>query len=50
MTGPANILVVEDDPVCRITLTHLLEAEGHCVEGCETTEESMSPTAVPNLA
>lgn len=42
MTGPANILVVEDDQGSRITLTALLEAEGYRVEARETAEESLN--------
>ena len=42
MTGPANILVVDDDQGSRITLAALLEAEGYDVEACETAGESLN--------
>ena len=42
MTESANILVVEDDPGARITLTGLLEAEGYCVVAHETAAESLN--------
>lgn len=41
MSGQASILVVEDDQGSRVTLTALLEAEGHLVEAKETTAESL---------
>lgn len=41
MSGQASILVVEDDQGSRVTLTALLEAEGHLVEAMETTAESL---------
>ena len=42
MTGPPNILVVEDDLGSRITLTTLLETEGYHVNACETAKDSLN--------
>ena len=42
MTGPANILLVEDDRGSRNTLTALLEAEGYGVEARETAGDSLN--------
>ena len=42
MTGPTNILVVDDDQGSRVTITALLEAEGYRVEACDTAGESLN--------
>ena len=42
MSDQVRILIVEDDQGSRVTLTALLEAEGHLVEAMETTAESLN--------
>ena len=41
MTESANILVVEDEKGSRVTLTALLEEEGHQVKACQNAEEAL---------
>ena len=37
--GPAEILVVEDDAVMRVTLADILEDQGYRVTGCQSGKE-----------
>lgn len=42
MTSQAKILVVEDEPGSRVTLTAILESEGYAVHDCETAAEFLN--------
>ncbi|HYF65569.1 MAG TPA: response regulator [Herpetosiphonaceae bacterium] len=40
-TQAKDILVVEDSPVVRSMLTHIIQDEGYRVESCNTAEEAL---------